>query len=56
MLEEDGHDYGILEGFCWQTVVSGYGCGFVIGVTVGCLILWYGRPKWLIEWTAEFTG
>ncbi|XP_042035026.1 receptor-like protein 9DC3 [Salvia splendens] len=54
LQEEDGHDYGILEGFCWEAVVSGYGCGFVIGLIVGCLILGYGRPKWLVEWIYRF--
>ncbi|XP_042033690.1 receptor-like protein 9DC3 isoform X2 [Salvia splendens] len=55
MVQEDGgDDYGILEGFCWQAVVSGYGCGFVIGGIVGGLILGYGRPKWLVEWIYRF--
>ncbi|XP_042035010.1 receptor-like protein 9DC3 [Salvia splendens] len=30
MLQEDDHDYGILDGFCWQAVVSGYGCGLIL--------------------------
>ncbi|XP_047953521.1 putative receptor like protein 25 [Salvia hispanica] len=31
MLQEDGYDdYGILDGFCWQAVVSGYGFGFIL--------------------------
>ncbi|XP_047961869.1 leucine-rich repeat receptor-like kinase protein CLV1B [Salvia hispanica] len=54
MLEEDDHDYGILEGFCWQAVVSGNGCGFVIGAIVGCVILGFARPKWLVEWIYRF--
>ena len=54
LQEDDDGDYGILEGFCWQAVVSGYGCGFVIGLIVGCVILGYGRPKWLVEWIYRF--
>ncbi|XP_047961857.1 receptor-like protein 9DC3 [Salvia hispanica] len=54
MLKDGDQDYGILDGFCWQAVVSGYGCGFVIGLIVGCLILGYGRPKWLLEWIYRF--
>ncbi|XP_042035024.1 putative receptor like protein 25 [Salvia splendens] len=51
ILQEDGYDdYGILDGFCWQAIVSGYGFGFVIG----CVILGYGRPKWLVEWIYRF--
>lgn len=54
MLPKDDHDYRILEGFCWQAVVSGYGCGFIIGGIVGCMLLGYERPKWLMELMYRF--
>ncbi|XP_012836708.1 PREDICTED: receptor-like protein 12 [Erythranthe guttata] len=41
-------DFGFLDGFGWQAVVSGYGCGFVFGTTIGYFIFRYGRPKWFV--------
>ncbi|KAI8570877.1 hypothetical protein RHMOL_Rhmol01G0072200 [Rhododendron molle] len=33
-------------GFTWRIVLMGYGCGFVIGATIGFAMFLIGRPKW----------
>ncbi|PIN16588.1 Leucine-rich repeat protein [Handroanthus impetiginosus] len=49
MLKIEGDDSEFLDGFTWQAVVMGYGCGLVFGVTMGCLALLYRRPMWLLK-------
>ncbi|PIN19664.1 hypothetical protein CDL12_07641 [Handroanthus impetiginosus] len=49
MLQSEGDDSKFLDGFTWQAVVMGYGCGLVFGVTMGCLALLYRRPMWLLN-------
>ena len=47
---EDGDDEsGFVDGFGWRSVVMGYGCGFVVGIGIGYMIIRSGRPKWLFE-------
>ena len=39
-------------GFDWKITLMGYGCGLVIGLSLGCLIFLTGKPKrfvWFIE-------
>ncbi|KAL8051597.1 hypothetical protein ABFX02_06G158300 [Erythranthe guttata] len=43
-----GDDSGFFDGFGMQSVVLGYGCGFVFGTTIGYFIFRYGRPKWFV--------
>ncbi|XP_057784998.1 receptor-like protein 19 [Salvia miltiorrhiza] len=48
--EEDGDDeYGFIDGFGWRSVVMGYGCGIIVGIGIGCWIIRFGRPRWLVE-------
>ncbi|PIN01672.1 hypothetical protein CDL12_25818 [Handroanthus impetiginosus] len=49
MLQREGDDSEFLDGFTWQAIVMGYGCGLVFGVTMGCLALLYRRPMWLLN-------
>ena len=35
-------------GFDWKITLMGYGCGLVIGLSLGCLIFVSGKPKWLV--------
>ncbi|KAL8538854.1 hypothetical protein ACS0TY_000742 [Phlomoides rotata] len=43
-------DDDIFHGFTWKLVVAiGYGCGFVLGVVLGCLMFIYRRPMWLLN-------
>ena len=39
-------------GFDWKITFMGYGCGLVIGLSLGCLVFLIGKPKrfvWIIE-------
>ena len=35
-------------GFDWKITLMGYGCGLVIGFSLGCLIFLSGKPEWLV--------
>ena len=35
-------------GFDWKITLMGYGCGLVIGLSLGCLIFVSGKPEWLV--------
>lgn len=47
--QQNDEDTDFIDGFTWKAVVSGYGCGFVIGVIVGGFIIHYRRPKWFLK-------
>ncbi|XP_057796593.1 receptor-like protein 33 [Salvia miltiorrhiza] len=47
--DEDEDESDFVDGFSWRPVALGYGCAFVIGVLMGCFVMKYGRPKWLLE-------
>ncbi|XP_042012454.1 receptor-like protein Cf-9 homolog [Salvia splendens] len=49
LQQEDDGESGFVNGFGWQPVVLGYGCGFIIGVFMGCGIIHYERPRWLLK-------
>ncbi|GAU42402.1 hypothetical protein TSUD_324570 [Trifolium subterraneum] len=34
--------------FGWKAVAIGYGCGFVIGIGLGCFVFLIGKPRWLV--------
>ncbi|XP_044481706.1 receptor-like protein 33 [Mangifera indica] len=36
-------------GFGWKAVLIGYGCGMVLGVTMGYLVFSTGKPLWVIR-------
>ncbi|KAJ9553239.1 hypothetical protein OSB04_017284 [Centaurea solstitialis] len=42
-LEVDGEEES---GFTWKVVMLGYGCGTLLGLVLGYLMLSTGRPKW----------
>ncbi|KAL8482938.1 hypothetical protein ACS0TY_025837 [Phlomoides rotata] len=46
--QEDDDESGFFDGFTWQVVALGYGCGFLFGVNAGYFMLRYRRPKWLV--------
>ncbi|KAJ0657958.1 putative leucine-rich repeat-containing, plant-type, leucine-rich repeat domain superfamily [Helianthus annuus] len=56
-LEGDGDEEEEEEenGFTWKVVVMGYGCGTLLGIVLGYIMLSTGRPKWFnaIADTAE---
>ncbi|CAJ2633643.1 unnamed protein product [Trifolium pratense] len=35
-------------GFGWRPVAIGYGCGFVIGISLGYFVFLIGKPRWLV--------
>ncbi|KAJ0705284.1 putative leucine-rich repeat domain superfamily [Helianthus annuus] len=43
-LEGDGDEEE--SGFTWKVVVMGYGCGTLLGMVLGYIMLTTGRPKW----------
>lgn len=42
--EEDDNGSGFFDGFTWDSVALGYGCGIVIGVGLGCLMFSTEKP------------
>ncbi|KAL1542107.1 Receptor-like protein 9dc3 [Salvia divinorum] len=46
---QESEDSNFVDGFSWRPVVLGYGCGFVIGVLIGCFLMECGSPKWLLQ-------
>ncbi|KAF9670997.1 hypothetical protein SADUNF_Sadunf12G0001000 [Salix dunnii] len=46
----DGDDSTFFgDGFGWKAVATGYGCGFVFGVTVGYVVFRTRKPAWLLR-------
>ncbi|XP_034674488.1 receptor-like protein 9DC3 [Vitis riparia] len=35
-------------GFDWKITLMGYGCGLVIGLSLGCFIFLTGKPEWFV--------
>ncbi|KAH6796541.1 hypothetical protein C2S52_021095 [Perilla frutescens var. hirtella] len=48
-LPQESDCCNFVDGFTWQAVALGYGCGFVVGVVLGCIVFEYGSPKWLVK-------
>ncbi|KAJ9553958.1 hypothetical protein OSB04_018003 [Centaurea solstitialis] len=42
-LEADGDEQS---GFTWKVVILGYGCGTILGLALGYIMLSTGKPKW----------
>ncbi|XP_050271245.1 receptor-like protein kinase 7 isoform X1 [Quercus robur] len=44
-------DKGLIfaSGFDWKVVLMGYGCGFLFGITMGCIAFKRGKTQWLIR-------
>ena len=40
-------------GFDWKITLMGYGCGLVIGLSLGCLVFLTGKPEWLTRMVEE---
>ncbi|XP_050247096.1 receptor-like protein 6 isoform X6 [Quercus robur] len=36
-------------GFGWQAVLIGYGCGVIFGILMGYLMFKFGKPKWIVR-------
>ncbi|XP_050247104.1 receptor-like protein 7 isoform X7 [Quercus robur] len=36
-------------GFGWQAVLIGYGCGVIFGTLMGYLMFKFGKPKWIVR-------
>lgn len=36
-------------GFDWKITLMGYGCGLVIGLSLGCFIFLTGKPEWFVR-------
>ncbi|XP_057789523.1 receptor-like protein 9DC3 [Salvia miltiorrhiza] len=47
--DEENEEYGFIDGFGWRSVVMGYGSGIIVGIGIGCWIIRFGRPRWLVE-------
>ncbi|XP_031286420.1 receptor-like protein 9DC3 [Pistacia vera] len=45
-LEDDAESSS---GFGWKVVLIGYGCGMVLGLTMGYLVFSIGKPQWVIR-------
>ncbi|CAL2245586.1 unnamed protein product [Prunus armeniaca] len=45
--QEDDLEHG--NGFDWKVVLMGYASGVVIGISVGYLVLFNGKPNWLVK-------
>ncbi|KAF5771119.1 putative leucine-rich repeat-containing, plant-type, leucine-rich repeat domain superfamily [Helianthus annuus] len=45
-LQLEGDGDGEESGFTWKVVVMGYGCGTLLGMVLGYIMLSTGRPKW----------
>ncbi|KAM0023588.1 putative leucine-rich repeat-containing, plant-type, leucine-rich repeat domain superfamily [Helianthus debilis subsp. tardiflorus] len=46
VLQLEGDRYEEESGFTWKVVVMGYGCGALLGMVLGYIMLSTGRPKW----------
>ncbi|KAK3022802.1 hypothetical protein RJ639_046904, partial [Escallonia herrerae] len=42
------NDLDFASGFTWKVVLLGYGCGTVLGLAVGSVMFFIGKPKWFI--------
>ena len=40
-------------GFDWKITLTGYGCGLIIGFSLGYLVFSTGKPKWLVTMVEE---
>nr|CAN78183.1 hypothetical protein VITISV_024119 [Vitis vinifera] len=36
-------------GFDWKVILMGYGCGLVVGLSIGCLVFLTRKPKWFVR-------
>ncbi|XP_010999368.1 PREDICTED: receptor-like protein 12 isoform X6 [Populus euphratica] len=59
---EEGDDSSLFgDGFGWKAVVMGYGCGFVLGATVGYIVFRTRKPAWFVrmvevQWSLKTKG
>ncbi|XP_050247136.1 receptor-like protein 7 isoform X1 [Quercus robur] len=47
LLKEDNLE--LENGFGWQAVSIGYGCGVIFGILMGYLMFKIGKPKWIVR-------
>ncbi|XP_050279291.1 receptor-like protein 7 isoform X2 [Quercus robur] len=43
------NDFKFVNWFHWKVVLLGYGCGFILGLGLGYLVLSSEKPKWLVN-------
>ncbi|XP_017985308.1 PREDICTED: receptor-like protein 12 [Theobroma cacao] len=48
-LESVFHEEGIFSSLDWKFIMMGYGCGLVLGLSTGYIMLTIGKPEWLVR-------
>ena len=49
LIFEEDNDSIFTSGFGWEVVLLGYGCGFLVGLAMGCIVFKRGTPQWLLR-------
>ncbi|XP_030930475.1 receptor-like protein 9DC3 [Quercus lobata] len=49
LIFEEDNDSIFASGFGWEVVLLGYGCGFLVGLAMGCIVFKGGTPQWLLR-------
>ena len=49
LIFEKDNDSIFASRFGWEVVLLGYGCGFLVGLAMGCIVFKRGTPQWLLR-------
>ena len=49
LIFEEDNDSIFASGFGWEVMLLGYGCGFLVGLAMGCIVFRRGTPQWLLR-------
>uniref|UniRef100_A0A7N2KLX1 Leucine-rich repeat-containing N-terminal plant-type domain-containing protein n=1 Tax=Quercus lobata TaxID=97700 RepID=A0A7N2KLX1_QUELO len=49
LQQEDNLELEFKNGFCWQAISIGYGCGVIFGTLMGYLMFKIGKPNWIVK-------
>ena len=49
LIFEEDNDSIFASGFGWEVMLLGYGCGFLVGLAMGCIVFKRGTPQWLLR-------
>ena len=49
LQQEDNLELESKNGFGWQAVLIGYGCGVIFGTLMGYLMFKIGKPNWIVK-------
>ncbi|KAL4334696.1 hypothetical protein GQ457_07G012780 [Hibiscus cannabinus] len=52
LSEEDGTKSDLA--FGWKVVLLGYGCGIVLGLSMGYVVFQTGKPKWIVNLVEDY--